>query len=299
MGHAMVSLGIFLGIIVSATFSYNKKPILSLILMIIPLSEAYFGVSPRLVWNVILAVSVILVLIKQSENDVFPTVNIVAVLAVFAIICIGAILLIPSENQALSQWDEGMRDTLALNTLAYSDNFVKEPEQEETIDENKEFYREEDSEGDLNGDDEDIKKPFPVIIPIILLALVLFIPAILSDITKKRREKNRRELYGEDNGVSTKALFLYTMRWFNLGGISDENKPYSQYAGEIGEKFSKEVRDDFEKILPIWQEAAYSTHEVSSKNRSEMQSFMERNRKLIWESLGKKKRFMAKYFYAL
>jgi hypothetical protein len=224
--------------------------------------------------------------------------SIIFVAAAFALIC-AISLLLPDSYSVLSAWSESARDTLAGTTLAYSETREETTVMEETsTTDNKEFYQEEGSVGDLEGD-KPLSRPIKVIFAIIAFALILFIPAIISDTNDKRRKKNRAGIESTDNALSVRAMFLYTMRWFELGGVAAENVPYSGLLGKVQERFSPEVRKEFESVLPIWQEAAYSTHEIDSVKREKMRSFMEQSRSQIWDKLSKKQRILSKYFYAL
>ena len=134
---------------------------------------------------------------------------------------------------------------------------------------------------------------------ILLFALVLFLPALLSDLQKRRRAKNRAGLDGPDSGASIRAMFLYTLRWLYLGGLAPANIPFSGYTGQIEAVFSQEIRAGFEEVLPLWQEAAYSGHQLGEAERARMRRFMETTTRSVWDGLGRRGRLLAKYVYAL
>jgi hypothetical protein len=291
---ALFSCGIVSGVFIAAPLSYGKSWHIALILVAVMLLEGYLGVSPRVYLNGLLALSLALSLIGAHRN----TGSIIFIAAAFALIC-AISLLLPDSYSVLSAWSESARDTLAGTTLAYSEARDETAVAEETsTTDNKEFYQEEGSVGDLEGD-KPLSLPIKVIFAIIAFALILFIPAIISDTNDKRRKKNRAGIESTDNALSVRAMFLYTMRWFELGGVAAENVPYSGLLGKVQERFSPEVRKEFESVLPIWQEAAYSTHEIDSVKREKMRSFMEQSRSQIWDKLSKKQRILSKYFYAL
>lgn len=129
--------------------------------------------------------------------------------------------------------------------------------------------------------------------------MILFLPAILSDWFKRRRTKNRQGLDDPDNSAAVRAMFLYAMRWLRLGGLNLTNLPYSAYSVQIGETLSLELQALYEATLPIWQEAAYSGHDVSGGQRAQMRGFMEQVRQRVWDELDRKGRFLARYVRAL
>lgn len=53
------------------------------------------------------------------------------------------------------------------------------------------------------------------------------------------------------------------------------------------------------QILPLWQEAAYSTHEMTEQQRTQMRVFLQTAVSLVWKKLSKKQRLWTTYWLAL
>lgn len=246
------------------------------------LAEAYLGISPEWYFSALLALTAALCFVRPGASG-FAVAAISAVLSLFLVL-----VLFPGEDAALSGWDENARDRLAAATVAYSERLPEEkPEKEETP-APAELFTEEPSDAGLGGD---IELPVPpsVLIIIAVFAILLFVPSVLSDRARRRREKRRSRL-DDDAG----AAFLYAMLWLRLIGVDAGNRPYS----EIAEELPEELREEYRSVIPIWREAAYSDGQLSPEKKAAMRSFADRAEKTAWQSLGRRQKFMARYVYA-
>lgn len=299
--YALIHLGLISGMIVATAFHLRIKSLLVVTFAAFAGWVAYLGVSPAWGWTVALAAALLLAFPAQpSESPALPRLALCgAGLTMLALICGAVLMLAPGEDERLSAWDEQVRDALALSTVAYSDQQRDPAENNGSQSGNTQQFQEEDTPPDLDGEDFSWPVPPAALAAIIIAALLLFIPAILSDLLKKRRARNRQDLDDPDNNVSIRAMFLYSLRWLKIGGLTPENVPFSDYAGQVGTVLSETHRAAYEEILPLWQEAAYSTHVMTNEQRARMLGFIDQTQQAVWQKLSKKDRLLAKYYYAL
>lgn len=261
---------------------------------------AYLGISPWGAWPALYFAALVWALWPDSE--VYTRTGGLLALGVVGLLCALCALVclaFPGEDAALSAWEEGARDRLALETAAYAGTETEKREEEKELTEDREFTQEEGTAGNPEGEEEPWAVPVPALLVILLFALLLFLPAVWSDALKKRRERNRGPMGAEAAAASVRAMFLYTLRWLRLGGLRRENVPMSGYAGQVEALLSPAHREAYERAVPLWQEAAYSSHPMSEAQRREMRTFMESTARAVWEKLSWRKRLLAKYGYGL
>lgn len=262
------------------------------------LSGAYLGLSPKTGWLSLLVLSLVLVLLTLGRA-VGPK-AILGTLAVLAVLCAGTLLLFPGEDAALSAWEDNVRDALSPRSAAYAETYQAPQAPPTALPEaEQELYREEDAPGALGGEEMAWRTRLPALAVILFFALLLFLPAVLSDAWKRRRAKNRAWMDDPDPSAAVRAGFLYALRWLRLGGLPPANVPFSGCAPAVQERFSPALREAYEAVLPLWQEAAYSDHPMEEAQRERMADFARQVRQAVWDGLDPRRRFLARFVYAL
>jgi hypothetical protein len=293
---ALLVLGLTLGAVCATARRW--KWMTAALFLVYAASVAYLGVSPAPRWSVALVAAVGLCLMEPGDLHWSRLAWVGGGLAMFAILCALIFSLAPGEDAALSAWEEGARDYLALETVAYGDA-QQQTQTQPPVEEEDQFYREEDALADTDGEDQDWEAPVAPVLVIALFALLLFIPSVFSDLRKKRIARNRAGLHDPDDPTAIRASFLYALRWLRLGGLEIRNVPFGGYSGQVEALLSPAYRAEFEAVVPLWQEAAYSSHPMTKEQRETMARFLEDTQQQVWDHLGRRKRFLVKYFYAI
>ena len=95
------------------------------------------------------------------------------------------------------------------------------------------------------------------------------------------------------------AAVFVLLRWLRLAGLEPENVPFASYSEKIETILGPEIAAQYLQILPLWQEAAYSTHEMTEQQRTQMRAFLQTAAPLVWKKLSKKQRLWTTYWLAL
>ena len=259
---------------------------------------AYLGVLPERGWLIALAGCLLLTLLPQ-DGGLRPW-RLLPIAAAFVLLAAGCLLLPETENAQLSAWEERARDSLAVQTAAYGEVPAQQDvPAEQTPQSEPPTFRQESVQSTPDGDREPLSRPIRAALVIFLLLLMLFVPSVYLDRLKKKRERNRAGLSDTDVRVCICASFRYVLRWLRLAGLEPENVPFEQYAEQIGAILGSEAAAQYLQVLPLWQEASYSTHEMTEQQRAQMCAFLQTAAPLVWQKLSKKQQIWVTYWLAL
>ena len=253
---------------------------------------AYFGLVPMALPMGLLLLAGCIALSGGRLRAVLP------LLAVLIVI-FGVIMAVdPGENTQVSRADEQLRDRMALSTVRLEG--MQAPQQEESQDQQED-------EGDSGGEDsqpEDIQKFLHhnikgILLLILLVACVLFIPAVLRDRLEKRRRKNRAGIDSEDPAEAIRAMFPYAVRWLQAEGMTVGNRTYVSLQPSVNRRFSELYGDRYGQMLQLWREAAYSSHPMDEEGRASMEEFLQETIRMVNGRAGWRDRMRFKYVLAL
>ena len=224
---------------------------------------AYFGVTPDLLWMVLILLSLILCALPKEGLWLRGGTALLLAGLIFA----GVLLLAPAPSPAISAGEEAVRDGLALHTIWHAD--VPQPTE---IEEEEPTEEPEPPAVEIREEDDN---PFPwlFVCLVILTLLLLFVPEVIRDRAEKKRKAYCKNFDSEDISLAVRDLYLHSRRW------SGEPAP--------------------ENIRALWNEAAYSDHLLTEADRKTMKDYLERTREKVLSQAGLKKklyyRFIAGY----
>lgn len=295
----LLCAGLPLGLL-SALACTRARWLLPLTALALAALIAWLGVAPAPEVCVLLALALLAAFAIPSPSGTLRLLP--AVLVPLLLACALVHFALPGEDLRLSAWEEDARDALAYRTAAWADpqtqlQTAPPPTAQQT--QQQTFYLPEQTPTDLGGDETVFPRPPRVLLAILLFALALFLPAILSDRLRKRQFRNRQGLDDPDNAASVRAAFLYALRWLQLAGLQPQNQPHSAYGAQIEALAGAQLRAEYEAAVPLWQLAAYSTHTLDETQREQMRAFLLHTQRGVWQRLSRRKRFAAKYIHAL
>ena len=289
---------ILLGLLLAQLLTLPSRFSRTFVLAALCGAMAYLGVLPERGWLIALAGCLLLTLLPQ-DGGLRPW-RLLPIAAAFVLLAAGCLLLPETENAQLSAWEERARDSLAIQTVAYGEFPTQQDvRMEQSPQSESPLFRQEPMQSTLDGDREPLSRPIRAALVIFLLLLILFVPSIYLDRLKKKRERNRTGLSDADARVCICASFRYVLRWLRLAGLEPENVPFASYSEKIKTIFGSEIAAQYLQILPLWQEAAYSTHEMTEQQRTQMRVFLQTVPPLVWQKLSKKRRLWTTYWLAL
>ena len=141
---------------------------------------------------------------------------------------------------------------------------------------------------------------------LIVLAVIALILAALGAAAgifiqriRKRQAENRAGLDSSDPKAAIIAMFPYSVKWLQPAGIEPMGKSFSSLIPVIRADVSDQYADRYENMYFLWEEAAYSNHEMTEEKRSEMDSFLKDTMEMIREKSNLRMRIINTVKYAL
>ena len=282
---------VIIGIIVSCAFTLLKSrarlfAALALCAVVLILS-IYFAVLPNAVFFIILIVGAVLMIALQNgrKNLLYPI-----PIAIFAVIILAVFTSVLPTSKAVSNAGDSMRDSLALKTVYVSGVTVETVKQQEQ-------EKEENGRGGKEQENEPKRPDYRVIIAILIVAAISAALLLFSKLLERlnnRRDENRKDLDSPDNSRAVTAMFRYCVRLLKAFGAVDGIN-FSKLEIPLSENYKSEYR----KMYILFNEAAFSSHEIDDSSREEMLLFMNETKDVINEKSGLFKKLIIKYRYAL
>ena len=229
---------------------------------------AYFGVTPSGYVLAMFLLAGVLTVLPDQQRWFHGGVALVLI----AGIALGCAQLAPEPNKTISQWDEDLRDALAISSVTYEQMPVPTEVPEPEIIPPPSIRQEQPDHG--------VQRKLINVLFLVLAALtlaILFIPAVIKDRAAKRSAQNREGLQAEEHSQAIHAMYLYAQRWRELG----DNQPVP------------------EDVYAIWQKAAFSDHPMTQEQRNIVHCYMVDTAKRIWESADWKNRIRIRYQWCL
>ena len=293
---AFFALGLISGALLGLTARREWTFVPALGAMILAGACAWLGITPAWYWLAALGLAALLPLTT-------PRVGAVAVTILAAGLMMAAVLgAFPGESPRLSEWDEVLRDRLAVHTTAYTDRpeeQIQPPAQAISPEEAalaRTFYAPEETQGDLGGELQ-LPVPLPVLLVILFTALALFLPAVWLDRLNRRRARDLARQKDPDDAVAVRAMYQAALRWLERGGLALENRLDSELAGPMEAAFSPDLAERFSAVLPIWYQAAFSDQALTPDQRESMAGFAAAAETAARGTFTRRKKLLARYVY--
>lgn len=253
---------------------------------------AYYGLVPSGIFIALLAVSLMIALSRGSILAMMPV--LLVVMLVF-----GAVILAdPGENYGISRADENFRDRFALRSAFIE----REDSSVDNLSELEQEMQEQQDRTRQNAGSEYITEHrWLITAGIIALILAAIGAAVFMAIRRLRRRQaeNRRGIDSSDPREAITAMFPYAVKWLRLAGLEPSGKPFSSLLPMIRADISEQYGDRFSDMYTLWEEAAYSDHEMTEDSRGLMKSFLSDTIEMINEDSDLRSRITNTFRYAL
>ena len=214
-------------------------------------------------------------------------------------IVFGAVTLIdPGENYGISRADENFRDRFALisSYLESSNSSL------EGLDELEQQMQDQQDQETEDGGSEFMAEHRGLIVLAVIALILAALGASAGILIKRIRDRqaeNRAGLDSSDPKKAIIAMFPYAVKWLQPAGIETTGKTFSSLMPVIRADVSEEYAERYKEMYTLWQEAAYSDHEMTEECRNKMSSFMSDTIDMIRDKTNLRMRLLNTVKYAL
>ncbi|MBQ6440369.1 MAG: hypothetical protein IJJ06_09645 [Mogibacterium sp.] len=266
IGMAWISC--LIGLLTALPPAEVRRRLSGLIVILIMLAFAYYGLLPSAICIAVLIAVLIAVASRGSILSLIPVV--LVALLLFG----GVVLADPGENYGISRMDENFRDRFALrSTLIQTDDpFFDEEEETDLEEEEEEEPDDEESEDEAYDGEYGTYAAYGTIV--LVIAALGAAAYMINRRVKRRIAENRKGIDSKDNREAVVAMFPYAIRWLKGYGIEQRSAAVISMVPELSEMFSDSYAARFGEMYKIWSEAVYSDHAVSDRDRQLMDGFM-------------------------
>ena len=243
-----------------------RRAFSGMIAIAIMLTLAYYGMIPS---AICIGVMIIALIAAISRGNILSSLPVaLAVLLLFSAV----VLVDPGESYAVSRINENLRDRFALNSALLD---TTESYYDETQVLKEDMQNEQNNESENNGGETEYGRY--ALFGLIGLAVVALGAAVFILVRRflKKRAQNRKGINSDDSREAVTAMFPYAVRWLKSYGIKQPDPSFASMEPALKKAFSGIYSERFMDMYNIWNEAAYSDHEVTDEARETMETFVE------------------------
>ena len=132
-----------------------------------------------------------------------------------------------------------------------------------------------------------------VLLLLLTVALVIlpFLPFILLNQRRKKALDARKAFESGNVNEAVFAIFQHVTAWLEAMGYGEVNAPYAAWNAELAPDYAAH----FAACEKLFEEAAYSTHEMQEEDRRQALDLLCETEQLLWRKADWKQRLRLKY----
>ncbi len=123
------------------------------------------------------------------------------------------------------------------------------------------------------------------------LPILPFLPFILLNRRRKKAAETRKAFRSPDVREAVFAVFQQVIRWLEATGNGGGNAPYAEWHADL----SPDYGERFARCEKLFEEAAYSTHEMREEQRRQVLELLEETERILLRKAGRMERLRLRY----
>ena len=269
--------------------------------------QIYFGIALPAIWNIALfTLSGILLMDRITLRKVL------CLTAAAAVLSGAAATVLPGEDEPTEKASEYLRDMLEH---AAEPEAAGLPDREpDTIRETRHTNiraltggdREEKTQEQfrlITVEEEEISRPKWIDylkIALLLLAaaaviILPFIPAVALNRRRRKAREARRLFESPDRNEAICAMFRHAAKYLEKTGHGAGNMPFRRWPEAMAGKMPEKYIDSFQKCCILFEEAAYSNHEMTEAQNDRVREMLAETERLLYDGAGWRQRLRLRY----
>ena len=127
-------------------------------------------------------------------------------------------------------------------------------------------------------------------------AVVLpFMPAAALNRRRRKAREKRAAFDSPDRGEALCAMFRHTARYLEATGHGAGNLPFRAWPASLRGNMPEKYVDSFEKCCILFEEAAYSGHEITEAQTAQVRELLAETERLVYDRAGWRERLRLRY----
>ncbi len=133
-----------------------------------------------------------------------------------------------------------------------------------------------------------------------LAAVVLpFIPAAALNRRRRKAREARAVFASPDRNEAACAMFRHAAKYLEKTGKGAGNIPFRDWPAAMAGKMPEKYVDSFRKCCILFEEAAYSDHELTEEETGQVRELLAETERLLYEGTGFRQRLRLRYVECL
>ncbi len=218
----------------------------------------------------------------------------------------------PGTDGATEATSEHVRDLLEQKAGSAADSL---PEEEpDTIRETKHTDTRALTEGEetaaadqeyrlITIEEEEISRPkwidylkIALLLAAAVAAVILpFVPAAALNRRRKKAREARKLFASSDRNEAACAMFRHAAKYLAATGIGAGNLPFREWPAAMAGKMPEKYIDSFRKCCILFEEAAYSDHELTEEQAGQVRELLAETERLLYDQAGWRQRLRLRY----
>ncbi len=312
---AMVFICIVSAVVCHFAVKQKKGSLSALIsLMVIIAVEIYFGIFPQL-WTVILLALIGLGVLYHRYNGKAHVSGAILLAVAVLMVSFTVMAAYAGPNAQQTALTESLRDRFdqhieqqVSNSIEKRREQVQEKTENTDLKENKVSDRSDDTPAGKRYQAE-YEKHFEgnraglahARLPLAWILVGIMLLSLLGwDAVRMYRARKRRRVFdSSDYAAAIDGMFRHSVDWLEVCGLKTDNSLFSQYSKRVSKMLSEEYGRKYSGAVELWEEAIYSGHVMSEKERGWMREFLDDTAETVRDHVGAFTRFKIKYHYFL
>ena len=123
------------------------------------------------------------------------------------------------------------------------------------------------------------------------LVILPFLPFALLNRRRRQAQEARKAFQSENIREAVAAIFQQVTAWLEAAGLGGGNAPYAEWGGGLNPEYARH----FQACEKLFEEAAYSPHEMREEDRQQAMALLKETEGLLLREAGWTQRLRLRY----
>ena len=122
-----------------------------------------------------------------------------------------------------------------------------------------------------------------------------FVPAAVLNRRQKKARETRAAFMSPDRNEAACAMFRHAAKYLEKTGRGAGNRPFRDWPTALAGKMPEKYVDSFQKCCILFEEAAYSDHQLTEEQAGQVREMLAETERLLYDEAGWRQRLRLRY----